>query len=179
MKPRETLELFDLWLTERSLRLEAVIIGGSALGLLGITTRQTRDVDVLLPAIPEAVGLAAREFAAMRRDAGEVLRDDWLNDGPVQLASLLPRGWEHRVQPAYVGHSILLQTLGRSDLLLTKLFALCDRGTDLADCLALAPSAEELTEALSWVQSQDANPDWPRHVAEVLEDLGRRLGHGA
>ena len=177
MKPRETIELFDLWLAEHSLRLEAVIIGGSALGLLGITTRQTRDVDVLVPTIPEAV--AAREFAATRRAVGEVLHEDWLNDGPGQVASLLPPGWEDRIQPAYVGQSILLQTLGRSDLLLTKLFALCDRGTDLADCFALAPSPEELTEALSWVQWQDANPDWPRHVAEVIEDLARRLGHGA
>lgn len=179
MKPRETIELFDLWLAERSLRLDAVIVGGAALGLLGITTRQTRDVDVLVPTIPEAVAVAAREFAARRRAEGEVLRDHWLNDGPGQLASLPPPGWEYRIQPAYVGQSILLQTFGRADLLLTKLFALCDRGTDLADCVALAPSPEELTEALSWVQWQDANPDWSRHVAEVFADLAQRLGHGA
>lgn len=179
MKPRETIEIFDLWLTERSLRLEAVIIGGSALGLLGITTRQTRDVDVLVPAIPEGVAVAAREFAATRRAVGEVLRDDRLNNGPGQVASLLPPGWEDRIQPAYLGQSILLHAPGRSDLLLTKLFALCDRGTDLTDCLALAPGPEELTESLPWVQWQDANPDWPRHVAEVIADLARRLGHGA
>ena len=179
MRPRETLELFDLWLEDRSVRLEAVIIGGSALGLLGITARQTRDVDVLVPAIPEAVAVAAREFAAARRALGEVLRDDWLNNGPGQVATLLPAGWDGRVQSAYVGRSILLHTLGRSDLLLTKLFALCDRGTDLADCIALAPSPAELAEALPWVQWQDANPDWPRHVEEVLVDLARRLGHGA
>lgn len=67
---------------------------------------------------------------------------------------------------------------GRTDLLKTKLFALCDRGTDLLDCVALAPTAAELTEALPWVAFQDANPDWPAHVAATLADLGRRLGHG-
>ena len=67
--------------------------------------------------------------------------------------------------------------LKRFDLSLAE-FAYCDRGTDLGDCLALAPTDTELQEALSWVQTQDAHPDWARHVAETLEDLGRRLGHG-
>ena len=72
----------------------------------------------------------------------------------------------------------MLHSLGRADLLKTKLFALCDRGTDLPDCVALAPTAAELAEALPWVAFQDANPDWPAHVAATLADLGRRLGHG-
>jgi hypothetical protein len=60
----------------------------------------------------------------------------------------------------------------------TKLFALCDRGTDLGDCLALAPSADELDEAEPWVKEQDANPLWLDHVRATLDDLRRRLGHG-
>ena len=59
-----------------------------------------------------------------------------------------------------------------------KLFALCDRGTDLPDCIALAPTAEELSEAQGWVEFQDANPGWPDHVRKTLEDLRGRLGHG-
>ncbi len=42
MLPRPTIEAFNAWLEERSLRLEAVVIGGSALGLLGITDRALR-----------------------------------------------------------------------------------------------------------------------------------------
>ena len=52
------------------------------------------------------------------------------------------------------------------------------RGTDLPDCVDLAPTPAELTEALPWVSLQDANPDWPAHVAATLADLGRRRGHG-
>lgn len=59
----------------------------------------------------------------------------------------------------------------------TKLFALCDRGLDLADCLALAPTADELAALLPWVEEQDLNPDWPAHVRATLADLGERLGH--
>lgn len=71
-----------------------------------------------------------------------------------------------------------LQTLGRDDLLKTKLFALCDRATDLKDCLAIAPTPAELDAALPWLAMQDANPDWPAHVAATIADLSRRLGHG-
>ena len=69
-------------------------------------------------------------------------------------------------------------TLGRAEPLKTKLFALCDRGTDLGDCLALTPTAEELDQAEPWVKKQDANPMWPDHVQATLDDLRRRLGHG-
>jgi len=79
---------------------------------------------------------------------------------------------------AFSGHAIVLHTLGRLDLLRSKLFALCDRGIDLPDCLALAPSAEELAEILPWLEVRDANPDWPAHVRQSLSDLGRRLKHG-
>ena len=74
--------------------------------------------------------------------------------------------------------AIQLWTLGRPELLLSKLFALCDRGLDLGDCLALAPSAEELARSKAWIAAQDLHPDWPTHVRATLEDLARRLGHG-
>jgi hypothetical protein len=160
------------------LRLEAIVIGGSALALLGVVTRQTRDFDILAPAFPLDIVEAARGFAREQRRLGIDLADDWLNNGPLQLGDVLPSGWQARVTPAFDGHAVALSTLGRADLLKTKLFALCDRGTDLTDCIAMAPTAEELAEALPWVSFQDANPDWPSHVTATLEDLQRRLGHG-
>jgi hypothetical protein len=111
MTPRETLEAFDRYLTDRGLRLDAVVIGGAALNLLGVISRATKDCDIL-------------------------------------------------------------------DLLRSKLFALCDRGFDLGDCLALAPTADELGAILPWVEQQDGNPDWPAHVRATLAALGRKLGHG-
>ena len=121
---------------------------------------------------------AARLFAAASRERGLHLRDDWLNNGPISLTDTLPPGWRDRLQPAFDGSAVKLLTLGRTDLLKTKLFALCDRGTDLLDCVALAPSEAELEEALPWVLEQDANELWPEHVRRTVADLAERLGHG-
>ena len=91
----------------RGLALEAVVVGGAALSLLGVITRQTRDCDILHPALPPEVLAAARAFAAevtgRRRQAqGE----DWLNNGPSALAPLLPAGWELRLarRPSAAGY---------------------------------------------------------------------------
>jgi hypothetical protein len=178
MLPRPTIEAFDAYLAARSLRLDAIVVGGSALALLGVTDRQTRDFDILHPELPEHIAAAARAFAAQLRGDGVELADTWLNNGPMQLAEVLPDGWRLRVQLAFAGAALTLTTLGRADLLKTKLFALCDRGIDLADCIALAPTVEELVDAEPWLATQDANPSWPDHVRATLEDLRGRLGHG-
>jgi hypothetical protein len=178
MRPRELLEAFDRYLVGRTLRLEAVIIGGAALNLLGVVSRPTKDCDVLHPALPLAIADAARAFAAEIRAGGDMLQDDWLNNGPAALADQLPVGWQERLQIVFVGTALELRCLGRDDLLRSKLFALCDRGIDLADCLALAPTAIELQVLAPWLEQQDTNPDWPAHVRATLGDIGRRLGHG-
>ena len=178
MLPVETVSAFDLFLHENELELHAVVVGGAALGLLGLIDRQTRDVDVLVPDLSEGISEASRSFARQQRKAGFHLDDDWLNNGPSSLKDLLPDGWEERTQVVFAGEAITLTTLGRSDLLRSKLFALCDRGIDLRDCLALAPTEDELADAESWVVFQDTNPMWPDHVRATLADLRRRLGHG-
>jgi len=178
MFPRETIDAFDEYLSSRGLSLEAVIVGGAALGLLGLTHRQTRDVDVLHPQLPEGVAEAAADFAREEGMRGHALAEDWLNNGPVRLKEVLPSGWKDRLQPAFQGKALVLSALGRSDLLKDKLFALCDRGTDFPDCIALAPTEAEISEAQRWVEVQDGNPLWPDHVRKTLDDLRRRLGHG-
>jgi hypothetical protein len=178
METRKTIEAFDGFLVRGGLLLEAVVIGGAALNLMGVIARPTNDCDVLHPTLPRAILDAAVAFAAECRLAGEELKDDWLNNGPSSLTTLLPPGWEQRTEAVFSGAAISLRCLGRADLLRTKLFALCDRGLDLADCVALAPSASELEEVAPWVEWQDANPNWPAHVRETLAKLGERLGHG-
>lgn len=178
MDPRTTIAAFDAFLARRGLSLEAVVVGGTALGLLGIVSTPTRDCDVLHPRVPDAILRAAREFAAEVRQSGEVLGEDWLNDGPTSLTRDLPEGWEDRLQVAYRGEAATLDTLGRLDLLRSKLFALCDRAIDLPDCLAMRPTETELERVLPWLEERDANPDWPAHVRATLADLGRRLDHG-
>jgi Nucleotidyltransferase of unknown function (DUF6036) len=178
MKPLETIAAFDSYLFARSLRFRGVVIGGAALNLLGVVSRVTRDCDILHPVLPDAIKAAASAFAAERRRAGELLDDQWLNNGPAALAKQLPSDWHERLHTVFAGSALELQSLGRDDLLRSKLFALCDRGLDLADCVALAPTSGELAILLPWVEQQDLNPDWPAHVRATLADLGRRLGHG-
>lgn len=178
MFPAEIIRRFDRYLAEKGLQLDAIVIGGAALALLGVISRPTRDCDILHPALPSEITKAAKDFAALMAEEGEPLDEDWLNNGPSSLTDVLPAGWRSQLQAVFRGEAISLHTLGRLDLLRSKLFGLCDRGLDLGDCVALAPTAEELREVLPWLQQQDANPHWPAHVEEVLADLGRRLGHG-
>lgn len=178
MLPLPTIEAFDRHLARLGLNFEGVVIGGSALGLMGVIRRPTRDFDILVPELPAEIALAARAFAKAQRDAGGDLIDDWLNNGPMQLGDVLPLGWRERLQRIFEGQVLALNTLGRGDLLKSKLFALCDRGTDLPDCIALAPTAEELAECMPWLEVQDANEQWPDHVRATVADLARRLGHG-
>jgi len=178
VKPLETIVAFDEFLQQRGLHFNAVVIGGAALALLGVVSRQTRDCDILRPELSTPILSAARDFAAMRNDGGDPLADDWLNNGPASLAQILPAGWLDRLQMAYQGTSITLKCLGRLDLLRSKLFALCDRGIDLTDCIALAPTGSELDQVTPWVETQDTNPDWPNHVRATIDNLRQRLGHG-
>lgn len=178
MNPKETIERFDRFLEAQGLGLEAVVIGGVAMALLDVTSRQTKDCDVLLPSVPPEVAEAARRFAQQERAAGNPLDDRWLNNGPASLADVLPSGWASRVRPLFEGRALRLLTLGRIDFLRSKLFALCDRALDLQDCIALRPEEHELDEILPWLVLQDANPAWPDHVRATIADLRRRLDHG-
>lgn len=164
MNTREIITRFDQYLFAKELRFEAVAIGGAALNLLGVVARPTKDCDILCPAIPAEIAEASRSFAIELRREGGLLQDDWLNNGPVSLADHLQPGWEDRLQPLFAGKAIHLRSLHRSDLLCAKLFALCDRGIDLGDCMALAPTSDELITVFSWLEHQDANPGWPAHV---------------
>jgi hypothetical protein len=94
MTPKPTIEAFDLWLYQKSIQLEAIVIGGAALALLGVINRQTRDFDILQPNLSDEVLFEAKEFAKHLRDQGIELSNEWLNNGPSQVAELLPKGWE-------------------------------------------------------------------------------------
>jgi len=133
---------------------------------------------ILYPEIPRDIAEASRAFATEVRARGDTLQNDWLNNGPASLANQLLPQWQERLQALFSGNVIRLRSLGRVDFLCAKLFALCDRGIDLGDCVALAPTTDELAKVLSWPELREANPDWPAHVRATLVDLRRRLGHG-
>lgn len=68
MMPRPTITAFDRHLAHLGLCFEGVVIGGAALALMGLVSRFTKDVDVLVPELPEPIANAAREFAGFGAD---------------------------------------------------------------------------------------------------------------
>jgi hypothetical protein len=94
------------------------------------------------------------------------------------LPQHLPPDWRARVQLLYAGQSLHLSTLGRIDLIRSKLWAMCDRMRDVEDLVALQPDDHEVELAVEWVKPLDANPEWPRHVETMAQALLRRLGRG-
>lgn len=167
---------FDLYLSGKNLEFEAVIMGGGALAIMGITDRVTRDIDCVAPEIPPQIKYASEKFCQDFPNLG--LDKNWLNNGPISIIKDLNEGWKERSTLIYSGNSIILYSLGRIDLIKTKLWALCDRSTvDLQDLLKLKPTISEINEARNWVIVLDGNPDWPVHVEIVIKKLIEKLGY--
>lgn len=162
---------FDQFLKNKSLKFEAVVIGGTALSIMDVISRKTKDVDLIDPEIPENIKKASIEFA---KDNPEI-DEDWLNNGPISIIKNLPKNWKSDLRVIFKGDALTLKTLSRINLLKTKLFAYCDRQLDESDCIALSPSENELTEAMTWVKEQDTNPDWPMHVEEMINELKKKI----
>lgn len=167
---------FDEYLGEKGLSFSGTIIGGAALIVMKVLDRVTQDIDCLDPKIPDEIKKASVEFAEGRAD-DLALKENWLNNGPARLKLDLPKGWRMHVIQIYEGKHLRLYTLGRLDLLRSKLFAYCDRQQDLEDCEALCPTVDELQTCLSWLVERDANPMWPAHVKTSLHRLAEKLGY--
>jgi hypothetical protein len=177
--PSLTVPAFDVFLAERGLRFDAVVIGGAALVLLRVIARTTYDVDVLDPRIPPAIANAAEAFATSERGRELGVEAGWLNSKSHDFVGVhggLPDGWRSRVVHLWSGQALTLHTLARPDLLATKLVAFVDRGTDAPDVEALRPGAAELLATWPFVRAYDSNPKWPAYAKDRIEGLARELG---
>jgi len=76
--------LLDLGVEPVDLR----VCGGGALLVLGIVSRQTRDLDVVTPKLTEELIIGSRKVAIEF-----FLSPDWLNNGPENLIIDLNLGW--------------------------------------------------------------------------------------
>jgi hypothetical protein len=157
-----------------------VVVGGTALNLLGVVERYTRDVDVLALATPRRRGEPDNVRppdplpSALRDAAATVARDlrlpaDWLNTQVgAQWQTGLPPGLVDRIKwQRFAGLWVGLPD--RLDLIHLKLYAAADdigtKSRHYQDLVALAPSAAQLEQARMWVEEQDPSPE----IAHTLQ----------
>ena len=171
---KEVLVRFDCFLNDLGLQFEAIIIGGAALNIMDVITRETKDVDFLDPDIPEEIKNASVDFALKNPDL-KLAANNWINNGPKSLTRDPPSGWRNDLQKIYEGSSLRLWTLGRLNLLRSKLYAYADRDTDYADCIALNPTMAELDVCKDWVLAGDGSELWPNRVEYIFQKLKEDL----
>jgi hypothetical protein len=179
------LESLGIRLAEnRAAPVEIVVCGGSALILVGLVARTTRDVDIVAlmrdgalvspDPLPESLRRAAREVA---EDLG--LAPGWLNNGPSRgegglFQMGLPDGLAVRLRSKRYGCALTVHFTDRFDQIHFKLYAAVDRGGyHIDDLHTLAPSPSELETAARWAMSHDVSEGF----ALTLKDLLRHLGH--
>ena len=176
----QALDLLGALLETRGLSYEIVVVGGSALLLLGIIHRPTKDLDILAlinqgtyvsaQPLPVGLALAARDVA---NDLG--LAPDWLNNGPtLQLQTGLPAGFQERVETRTY-RTLAVHIASRLDHIYLKFYATVDhlgKGKHADDLRRLAPTRQELLEAAAWVRGQDVSLPFSQMVADTLSAFG-------
>lgn len=164
------LELLNDELKTRNAERDLVICGGAALICLGWVSRNTRDIDVIIPELDPIIIEAAKSVGKK-----EGLPSGWLNNGVAPFKNLLPKGWEMRSVVVFDGSHLTVKSLGRQDLIGTKLLGACDRGDDVSDLVRLPVTKDELKIAKEWVLNQDASEIWPKIVNECCTEILRQL----
>lgn len=171
-------------LAARGARIAVIIVGGATLNLLGIVSRSTGDVDVIALAHRDAEGGLtldnAEPFPAELREAIRTVARDfglpeyWMNAAVgKQWSQGLPPGIDDDVNWRTYG-GLQVGLVGRRTLIALKLFAAVDRGPSsvhVQDLMALAPTDPELRYATEWVETQDASPEFPRLIQEVIRHV--------
>lgn len=173
---KNVIKLFDSFLFARNQKFEAIVIGGAALNIMDVIERTTKDIDFLDPNIPEEIKELSIQFAN-ENPTLNLNPNHWINNGPRTLIRDLPQNWRNNLQKIFDGKALTLWTLGRHDLLRTKLYACADRDIDYQDCIALAPTSSELDICKEWVLLGDANPLWKNRVEDLYIKLKKDLGH--
>jgi hypothetical protein len=168
-------------LRARGLQVDLVVVGGSALLLRDITTRPTRDFDVM--AIVEAGGYKKAEpipsdLQEAVRDVGQTLDigPDWLNGKAGGLLDFeLPEGFQSRTEERRFG-TLTVHIAGRADLIVLKLDAAVSEGVrsrHFSDLQALEPTDEDLLAAGRWLTTAvDSSAGFRAEMIQALRALG-------
>jgi hypothetical protein len=158
-------------LLHRGSPIGLVVCGGTALFAMSLTSRTTRDVDVLGSYKNHEKGVSIEPIGSFpdwfQSAAAKVGRDfdlphDWINTGPeAQLKSGLPDGFIDRLTKRTYGSNLTVYYISRIDQIHFKLYAAIDQGgyhTD--DLFGLNPTESEIRAAARWVLTQDVSENF-------------------
>jgi hypothetical protein len=158
---------------------------GTALNATHLVQRTTKDVDIVAlldskgnladPApLPDELLQAAKEVADTLN-----LQKDWLNNGPSNgdggLFRLgLPRGFRERLTKGYLGQKLAVFYIGRLDQIHFKPYAAVDQfgSYHAADLKQLAPTDDELLQAVEWSMTHDPSEGFRVSMKLFLERFG-------
>ena len=184
------IQLNDALALEGADPVEWIICGGSALAILGLVQRTTRDIDVIsgwssaklevvrldrfAPSVERAIDRVADAHPELR--ASELR---WVNLGASGLLNFgLPPGCTTRLKRLRIGAHLTLQLPDRIDLITFKLFAAIDptharQAVHKSDFRALAPTEDEVRFAIDWVATiPDRNHQLRAELRAFLQELG-------
>lgn len=184
--PEEALRAVGELLEFEGHSISIVVSGGSAMILLGLVSRATKDVDVLALAIhssrttilhrpdplPDPLN---RAIARVATDLG--LDSDWMNAAAGgQWDTGLPPGMKERLTwRDFAGLRVGL--VDRQDLVFFKLYAAADdtgpSSVHYQDLIALRPGPSELERAAEWIATQDVSESFARIVDQVVRSAER------
>ncbi len=162
-----------------------VVCGGSALNVLKLVRRTTKDVDIVAFAEENSEGKArlrrAEPFPSGLIEASKKVARDfnlperWLNPGPTSVVDFgLPEGLMGRVETKRFGKTLRIHFLSRYDQICFKLYATVDQGMGkhYNDLLALEPTGKELEEAARWSMTHDVSETYKKLVKDMLSKMG-------
>lgn len=187
-------ELNDALAIEGAEPVDWIVCGGTALGIIGVVQRPTRDIDVIggwssatleivqIDQFPLAVERAIARVADAHPELqsfGITNERPWVNLGAKGLLNFgLPSGCKDRLTPRTIGTHLTLRLPDRRDLIAFKLFAASDaahgrQAVHKSDLRALSPNDEELRFAIDWVITiPDPNHQLRAELREFLQELG-------
>jgi hypothetical protein len=151
-----------------------IACGGGVLSVMGVISRQTRDLDVITPNIDDVL------LKCSHRVANKLGLDiEWLNNGPSGFIRDLEKGWELRTEIIFNGSHLTVKALSRHDLIATKLQGMCDRDEyDMEVLLNLKVTIDEVSSLKNWVLKQDGSVYWPERVESQFKKLLNRIKNG-
>ena len=165
--------------------LELLVCGGSALNVLGLVQRATKDVDVLAYVNRNTAGevsfisadpLNENLITASKKVARDFnLTENWLNAGPASDTDLgLPDGILKRVKTRQYGQKLTIHFMGRYDQIHFKLYAAVDQGAGkhFDDLLALNPTPDELEQAARWSMTHVVSKGYLQVLKGLLNHMG-------